>query len=90
MSRFCSRYSEEGLEGEAFLGYFETLKEVVEKIKESYMNFLSCRNHLLEVTKIYHHALIREEDEAEGIGNELEVSNVSLECTQKALQESNL
>ena len=62
----------------------------MENMKEIYMNFPSDRNHVLEVTKIYHHALIRREDEAEMLGNELEVACVYLESTQKDLQEPNL
>ena len=87
VSRCCWRDSEERLEAEYFLGYFETLKEVVDKMKESYMNFLSDRNHLLEVTKIYHHALRREEYEEKRLVNDLGDAYVSLERTQKTLQE---
>ena len=75
------------MEVEFFLGDFEILKESMDKMNESYMKLLSDRNHLLEVTKIYHHALRREEDEVERIGNELDVAWVSLESTQKDIQE---
>ena len=78
------------LEGEAFLRDLETLKEAIYKMKESYMNMLSDRNHLLEMTNIYHHALRKEEDEVESIGSELEATYGSLESTQRALQESKL
>ena len=54
-------------------------------MKESYMKFPSYRNNLLEVTKIYHHDLRREEDEVERLGSELEATHVSLKITQKSL-----
>ena len=85
VSRCCWRYSEEGLEEKKFLGDFETLTEAVNKLKESYLNLLSNSYHFLEVTKIYHHALKREEDKEERIGNKLEVAYVYLESIQKAL-----
>ena len=46
--------------------------------------------HPLEVTKIYHHALRREEDEAKRIGSELEATYVSLGSNEKDIQDSNL
>ena len=56
------------MEGEYYLGGLETLKESIEKMKERYINTLSDRNHLLEMTDIYHHTLRKEEDEAKRIG----------------------
>ena len=78
------------MEAESFLGNFETLKEEVSKIKESDTNLFSYRNNLFEVTKIYHHALKREENEAKILSSELDSTYVSWESTQKALQESKL
>ena len=72
------------------MGDFKNLKEALTKMNEIYMNFLSNNNHLLEVTKIYHHALRREEYGVERIGRKLEVAYVSLESTHKDLQESKL
>ena len=47
-------------------------------------------SHILDVNKIYHHALRREEDEAKNIGGDLEAINVSLESIEKDLQDSKL
>ena len=68
------------------MGDFENIKQAMEKMKEIYMNLLFDRNDLLEMTKIYHHALRKEEDEAERLGIELEVAYGSLERTRRALQ----
>ena len=54
------------------------------------MSLLSDRNHIFELTNIYHHALIKDEDVAKGFGSELEVAYDSLENTQISLQESKL
>ena len=78
------------MEGEYYLGGLETLKESIEKMKERYINTLSDRNHLLEMTDIYHHTLRKEEDEAKRIGRKLEAAYGSLEGTQRYLKESNL
>ena len=86
-SRCHWRASDVDKEKADLLRDLETLKEVLENMKEIYMNFLSDRNHLLELTKIYHHALRREEDEVEMIASELEDACVSLESTQKDIQE---
>ena len=69
----------------------ETIKEAIDKMKEIYMNLLSDRNHLLELTNIYHHALRKEEDVIEErLGRKLEPAYDSLENTEIALKESKL
>ena len=72
------------------MGDFETLKEAMDKMKEKYKNLISDRNNLLEVKKTHHNAIKREEYEEERLGYELKYAYVSLESTQKDIQESKL
>ena len=73
------------------MGDLQTLKEEIVNMNENYMNLLSDRNHLLELTNIYHHALRKEEDVIEErLGRKLEPAYDSLENTEIALKESKL
>ena len=59
------------MEGEAFLEECIALKEGMAKIKWSYMNLLSDRDHLLMVAEMYHCAVKKEEEEVERLTNKL-------------------
>ena len=60
------------------------------KMKESYMNLLSDRYHLVMVVEMYHCAVKKEEEELERLTNKLEITNNLLNSTQRSLQESKL
>ena len=64
VARCCWKASGGEMEGEAFLGKCIVLKEGIDKIKESYVNLLSDRGHLLMVAEMYHSALKKEEEES--------------------------
>ena len=63
VARCCWKASGGEMEGEAFLEECIALKEGMAKIKESYMNLLSNRYHLLMVAEMYHGAVKKEEEE---------------------------
>ena len=63
--------------------------EGISKMKESYVNLLSERDHLLIMAEMYHSAL-KEEEEFDRLTHELEITSNSLKSTQRSLQESKL
>ena len=90
VARCCWKDSKGEMEGEAFLEECIALKEGISKMKESYVNLLSDRDHLFMVAKMYHNALKKEEEESDRLTHELEIISNSLKRTQKYLQESKL
>ena len=78
------------MEGESFLEECIALKEGMAKMKESYMNLLSDRYHLLIMAEMYHCAVNKEEDEVERITNKLEITNYLMKSTHRSLKESKL
>ena len=60
VARCCWKDSGGEMEGEAFLEECIALKEGMAKMKESYMNLLSNRDHLLTMTEMYHSVVNKE------------------------------
>ena len=54
VERCCWKASGGEMEGEDFLEECIALKEGMAKMKESYMNLLSDRDHLLIMAEMYH------------------------------------
>ena len=50
-------------------------------MKESYVNLLSDRYHLLMMADMYHSALKKEEEESDRLTHELEITSNSLKRT---------
>ena len=73
------------MEGEEFLEERIALKEGISKMKESYVNLLSERDHLFMVDDMYHSSLKKEEEESSSITHELEITSNSLKSTQISL-----
>ena len=65
-------------------------KEGTAKMKESYMNLLSDRDHLLTMAEMYHCVVKKEEEEVERLTNKLEITIDLLKSTQISLRESKL
>ena len=65
VERCCWKASSGEMEGEAFLEECIALREGMDKMKESYMNLISDREHLLMVAEMYHCAFERETQESE-------------------------
>ena len=63
VERCCWKASSGDMEGKYFLEECIALKEGMSKIKESYMNLISDREHLLMVDEMYHNAIKKEEEE---------------------------
>ena len=64
VERCCWKYFGGEMEGEAFLEECIALKEVMGKMKESYLNLLSDRDNILMMAEMYHIALKKEEEES--------------------------
>ena len=62
----------------------------MEKMKESYINLIYDREHLLMVAEMYHCAVKKEEEELERLTNKLKITSNFLKSTQRSLQESKL
>ena len=75
---------------EAFLEDCIAVKEGMSKMKESYMNLISDREHLLMVAEMYHCAFERETQESRRLHSKWEATYDSVKRTQEALQESRL
>ena len=76
------------MEGEYLLEECIALKEGMAKMKESYMNLLSDRDHLLTMAEMYHCVVKKEEEEVERLTNKLEITIDLLKSTQISLRES--
>ena len=61
VARCCWKASGGEMEGEALLEECIALKEGMAKMKESYMNLLSDRDHLLTMAEMYHCVVKKEE-----------------------------
>ena len=85
VERCCWKYSRGEMEGEAFLEECIALKEGMAKMKESYMNLIYDREHLLTVAEMYHYAFERETKESERIHSKWEATYDSLKRTQEAI-----
>ena len=90
VARCCWKASGGEMEGEALLEECIALKEGMTKMKESYMNLLSDRDHLLTMTEMYHSVVKKEEEEVERLTNKLEITIDLLKSTQISLRESKL
>ena len=90
VARCCWKYSGGEMEGEDFMEECIALKEGMANMKESYMNLLSDRDHLLMMADMYHSALKKEEEESERLTNKLEITSELLKSTQSLLQDSKL
>ena len=88
VERGCWKASSVDMEGESFLEECIALKEGMSKMKESYMNLIYDREHLLMVAEFYHCAFERETQESERIHSKWEATYDSLKRTQESLQES--
>ena len=78
------------MEGESFLEECIELKEGMSKMKESYINLMFDRDHLLMVAEMYHCAFKKETKESKRLHSKWEATYDSLKRTQEALQESRL
>jgi hypothetical protein len=67
---------------------FHTLRERVTMMRADYQQLLMDRDYLLEVGKMYHRALRKQELEVDRLTHELESTRGFLKGTQVALQES--
>ena len=85
VARCCWKASGGEMEGEAFLEECIALKQGMFKMKESYMNLLSDRYHLLMVAEMYHCAVNKDKEELERITNEFDITNYLLKSTQISL-----
>ena len=72
VARCCWKASGRDMEGESFMDECIALKEGMAKMKESYMNLLSDRDHLLMMAEMYNSALKKEEEESERLTNKLQ------------------
>ena len=90
VARCCWKASSGDMEGESFLEECIALKEGMSKMKESYMNLIFDREHILMVAEMYHCAFERETKESERLHSKWEATYDSLKRTQEALQESRL
>ena len=81
VARCCWKASGGEMEGEALLEECIALKEGMANMKESYMNLLSDRDHLLTMAEIYHFVVNMEEEEVERLTNKLEITIDLLKST---------
>ena len=63
------------LEGYSLLEAFIALKEGMIKMKESYVNLIYDREHILMVSEMYHNSLKKEEEESERLSSKLDITN---------------
>ena len=69
------------MDEEAFLEEFIALQGGTSKMKESYMNLIYYREHLLMVAEMYHCAFEREKQESERLHSKWEATYDSLKIT---------
>ena len=86
VERCCWKDSSGDMEGEAFLEECIALKEGMSKMKQSYMNLIYDREHLLMVAEMYHCAFKRETQEFERLHGKWEATYDSLKRTHESLQ----
>ena len=90
VARCCWKASGGEMEGEALMEECIALKEGMAKMKESYMNLLFDRYHILLMAEMYHCAVNKEEEEVERLTDKLDITNDLLKSTQISLIESKL